>query len=205
MFNCPIPNAAYCDGDSLNTHFIIRCRGVIGHVENCDQSLYRKFPEGISLSPCFQTSAYSGDAACTKNCVIYGSSGNYNGSSSVLSDCVPGATPTSSPAISSTLVTTITYSNTSTSTAPPTHLISPTAYYPPTLITLITAPSASPTPLSNGTTILTNSTSASSATNVPVGPTTTMNVGPVVFKGAATANQACAALAIVGMIFVAFL
>lgn len=227
---CEIPDASYCAGDSLNTNIIIRCNGIYGHPVNCDDNLAYQYPEGVSWSPCYQTSKNSGDATCSKNCIIYGEV------QSIVANCEPSyTTSTTSPTVTSD-TTTITSTSTTTTTTcqntsstEPYHWITPITYNPPTtststssnrynttmpnpitpttIITLTAALSSSQTPINNSmiTTSVTTSGSTS-PTKTPVGPTTT-GPGAVVFTGGASAGakQAGAVIVVMGILVGLFL
>lgn len=77
-FTCVLPNAAYCAGDSLESNIIIRCVDGTGYAGNCNDNLVGEPPLGVSYSPCWQTSKISGNAACSKNGVVYPSDGKNN-------------------------------------------------------------------------------------------------------------------------------
>ncbi|KAK2069631.1 hypothetical protein P8C59_004189 [Phyllachora maydis] len=93
-YTCPIPNAAYCAGDSLKTDIIIRCDSKgNGQPGRCSDNLAGEPPYGDLPADCWQTSVTSGDAACEKNCVVYGASGNANGTFTLPADqCTPSVT-----------------------------------------------------------------------------------------------------------------
>ncbi|ROV98503.1 hypothetical protein VSDG_04328 [Cytospora chrysosperma] len=96
QFTCAEPDQAYCVSDSLQSSIIVRCDdNAIGYPGNCDDNLDGEPPLGLQYSPCWQTSNTTGDAACSKNCVVYGSSGNYNGTFTLPADeCTPTYTAT---------------------------------------------------------------------------------------------------------------
>jgi len=107
VFTCPAdnPNGAFCVDASLQSNIIIRCTNGIGQPGNCNDNLSGEPPTGLSYAPCWETNSTSGDAACSKNCVVYGSSGNYNGTFT-LPDCTPissssSASPTSTSSTAS--------------------------------------------------------------------------------------------------------
>ncbi|PBP25514.1 hypothetical protein BUE80_DR003590 [Diplocarpon rosae] len=95
-FICPAdkPNGAFCAGDSLSTNIIIRCKDGVGQPGNCNDNLAGYFPYGVRSAPCWQSSATSGVAACSKNCVVQGGSGTYNGTLT-LPNCTPIPQPSS--------------------------------------------------------------------------------------------------------------
>jgi len=55
----------------------VRCNGTVGIPSNCNVDLSQRPPVGLSSSPCVQTNATSGDAACSKNGILYPASGAY--------------------------------------------------------------------------------------------------------------------------------
>lgn len=234
-FTCAIADAAYCAGTSLQTNIIIRCTGHVGQPGNCNDNLAGEFPQGVSFSPCWQPSATSGQAACSKNCVVYGGSGNYNGTFT-LPDCVPIATPstssgatltvtssiapsatssaiaTSSPGIS---YTTITISDYTTVTVP---CISGTPIYTPTPVTLTPTSFLTPTgytpgstgsapgPSGNGTIPTTSAGSGPGGSgSATATPVGPTTSAPVTFNGGATVNQAGSIIAAAGLLLAYFL
>ncbi|THV96243.1 hypothetical protein D6D27_02797 [Aureobasidium pullulans] len=70
-YTCALPSGAYCVSASLESNMIIRCNNGIGYASSCDDRLYDKAPLGSSYSPCWQASARSGNAQCSKNGMIY--------------------------------------------------------------------------------------------------------------------------------------
>jgi len=195
----------------LTTNIIIRCIGTVGQPGNCNDNLDGEPPFGLNFAPCWQPSATSGMAACSKNCVVYGGSGNYNGTFT-LPDCTPTTTIVSSVSSSVTASTTasiISYTTIvtqgTTITVPcssGTSITTPSGTAPTTLISTITAPTGgSSIPTGNGT-LPTSTQPGSSATATPVGPTTS---APASFTGAAVANQAVVALAAGGLFMAYFL
>ncbi|KAI9055931.1 hypothetical protein LZ554_000866 [Drepanopeziza brunnea f. sp. 'monogermtubi'] len=104
-FVCPAdkPNGAFCAGDSLGTNIIIRCTDGVGQPGNCNDNLAGYFPFGVRSSLCWQSSATSGIAACSKNCIVQGGSGTLNGTLT-LPGCIPISQSSSS--IESTTVST---------------------------------------------------------------------------------------------------
>ncbi|PBP20384.1 hypothetical protein BUE80_DR008410 [Diplocarpon rosae] len=95
-FICPADNlnGAFCAGDSLSTNIIIRCKDGVGQPGNCNDNLVGYFPYGVRSAPCWQSSATSGIAACSKNCVVQGGSGTFNGTLT-LPNCTPIPQPSS--------------------------------------------------------------------------------------------------------------
>jgi hypothetical protein len=184
-FTCAIPNAAYCAGDSLTTNIIIRCIGTVGQPGNCDDNLDGEPPFGLSSSPCWQPSATSGQAACSKNCIVYGGSGNFNGTFT-LPNCTPSTTVTTASASSSAASFTVP-SSSGTGVGPISTGSGPTG--------------GASISIGNGTTV-TRTAHGGSATATPVGPTTS---GPPIFTGAAVANQAGAVLGVGGLLIAYFL
>ncbi|KAM7201485.1 hypothetical protein V8F33_003309 [Rhypophila sp. PSN 637] len=115
-YTCAKANAAYCAGDSLKTDIIIRCYGTRGQPGRCSDNLAGQPPVGLSTALCHQTSNVEGDAACEKNCVVYGGSGNGKGTFTLPAEiCTPTYTATSSSKATSTPVPT------STSTSSPSY------------------------------------------------------------------------------------
>ncbi|KAK4168901.1 hypothetical protein QBC43DRAFT_330109 [Cladorrhinum sp. PSN259] len=96
QFICPkdAPNGVFCSGTSLETDIIIRCNNGIGQPGRCSNNLVGQPPvgTGIVFARCWAPSANNGTAACEKNCVVYGSSGNFNGTFTL-----PGCQPTWPP------------------------------------------------------------------------------------------------------------
>ncbi|KAH0191161.1 hypothetical protein KCV03_g6428, partial [Aureobasidium melanogenum] len=70
-YTCALPSGAYCVSSSLESNMIIRCSNGIGYASSCDDRLADKTPLGSSYSPCWQASARSGNAQCSKNGIIY--------------------------------------------------------------------------------------------------------------------------------------
>lgn len=93
-FICEQEDAAYCAGDSLGTDIIIRCNGKVGQPGRCTNNLAGQPPLGVQPARCWQSSPTAGDAACEKNCVVYGSSGNHDGTFTLPRNvCTPYYTP----------------------------------------------------------------------------------------------------------------
>ncbi|KAK1771047.1 hypothetical protein QBC33DRAFT_511839 [Phialemonium atrogriseum] len=175
---CLRPNAAFCAGDSLKTDIIIRCdsegRGQAGR---CSDNLAGEPPVGDTPALCWQTDSERGDAACEKNCVVFGSSDNANG------------TFTLPPAI-------CTPSRTANFTALPTKVIGGGG----------TGVTGLPTPSPNRTTVSETSigpvTKIGGATGQPIPPTRTAEASILPTRGSgarAKANTAAGALALVGL------
>ena len=210
QFTCAKPNQAYCAGDSLSTNIIIRCdENAIGHGGNCNDNLAGEPPVGVNFAPCWQTSETSGDAACSKNCVVYGGSGNYNGTFTLPADvCTPTYTATSSGTVAPTSSsyptggeTTLTTLLTQTTTYCPDSSITPTptsTFVPPPLST--GGSSSILPPPGNGTCTSCGggATESGSATRTPVGPTSTGSPTSIPTAGA-VANRVGAGLAAVGL------
>lgn len=195
---CLRPNAAFCAGDSLKTDIIIRCdsegRGQAGRCSDVcclftpiipmtdrtnavRQNLAGEPPVGDTPALCWQTDGERGDAACEKNCVVFGSSGNANG------------TFTLPPAI-------CTPSRTANFTALPTKVIGGGG----------TGVTGLPTPSPNRTTVSETSigpvTKIGGATGQPIPPTRTAEASILPTRGSgarAKANTAAGALALVGL------
>ncbi|KAJ9156355.1 hypothetical protein NKR23_g1296 [Pleurostoma richardsiae] len=220
-YHCAKPNAAYCAGDSLGTNIIIRCNSdSIGQPGNCNDNLDGEPPIGLAFSPCWETSKTSGDAACSKNCIVYGSSGNANGTFTLPSDvCTPTYTATSTSvsstsSVSATSTTVSVPANTTVTTTTPcpesttstfvlpsetitTLLTSTTTYCPPPLST--GASSSILPPPANGT------ITTGSATATPISPTTTTTLPSGIATAGASANKVGGALAAVGLLAAAML
>lgn len=101
---CAKPNAAYCAGSSLGTDIIIRCDSE-GKPQpgRCSDNLAGEPPVGNTPALCWQTDENSGDAACEKNCVVYGGSGNHDGDFTLPADvCTPTFTASQPTATNST-------------------------------------------------------------------------------------------------------
>ncbi|KAK3360182.1 hypothetical protein B0T25DRAFT_565112 [Lasiosphaeria hispida] len=181
-YTCKTPGAAYCAGDSLKTDIIIRCSGTVGQPGRCSNNLAGQEPIGNHPSLCWQSSVTSGDAACEKNCVVYGSSGNFNGTFTLpASVCTPTYTATSSTAEPTT---TITY-------------INPTQpHHDPT--TTVTYVNPTQPPHGGNATVTYLTTTGHTAT--PVGPSGSRTTVTPVPTAGAPSNRAAGALAIVGAV-----
>jgi len=75
-FYCPVVNGTYCAGGSI----IIRCTNGIGYPGNCNDNLAGEPPLGVNPASCFQCSTTAGAAACSKNGIVYPTSGTGLGS-----------------------------------------------------------------------------------------------------------------------------
>ncbi|KAI9742162.1 MAG: hypothetical protein M1818_004062 [Claussenomyces sp. TS43310] len=199
-YTCTKAGAAYCAGDSLKTNIIVRCDGTVGKAGNCDDNLDGYPPIGDNYSPCWQSSSTSGDAACSKNGVVYGSSGNHDGVFT-LSDLVSSA-PTSTRSLT-------TYKPIPTGVNPggPMSSVISTGTNPggPISVPSGTSPGGTisgplPTPSANGTSGVAP-TGTGSATATPHGPSSTAPV----FPGSASLNRASALLAAGGLFAAYFL
>ncbi|OBT86081.1 hypothetical protein VE02_05722 [Pseudogymnoascus sp. 03VT05] len=92
-WTCHVPDAVYCAGDSLKTNIIIRCTGLVGQPGNCNDNLAGEPPVGVQPSLCYAPELHS--AACVKNCIVYGGSGNLDGTFPLPTDvCTPTPEPT---------------------------------------------------------------------------------------------------------------
>lgn len=92
-WTCHVPDAVYCAGDSLKTNIIIRCTGLVGQPGNCNDNLAGQPPLGVGFSLCYAPELHK--AACEKNCIVYGGSGNLNGTFPLPADvCTPTTPPT---------------------------------------------------------------------------------------------------------------
>ncbi|MCJ1302451.1 hypothetical protein MMC08_005254 [Hypocenomyce scalaris] len=98
-YSCAIPGGNYCAGDSLVTNIIIRCVNGVGGAGNCDDNLDGEPPFGLNYAPCYQSSPTAGDAACSKDGIVYGLNGTFpvpgtvNTTSSVASASASPSTP----------------------------------------------------------------------------------------------------------------
>ncbi|PMD44877.1 hypothetical protein L207DRAFT_524322 [Hyaloscypha variabilis F] len=130
---CPAnnPNGTFCAGNSLSTNIIIRCLNGVGGPGNCNDNLDGAPPIGDNPTLCWQTSLTSGDAACSKNCIVYCGSGGCTEGDFTLPNCTPYYTASSSS-----------------STSPSTSTSSSPTYSP-------TSPTTSSTTTSTGTTVIT--------------------------------------------------
>jgi hypothetical protein len=225
QFICPAnnPNGNFCAGDSLTTNIIIRCNNGIGGPGNCDDNLDGEPPVGLNYAPCWQTSNSSGDAACSKNCIVYSSPSftlqnctpSYTASSSTASSTSTASSSSSSSASVSSSTTTSTGTTTYTTGSTTITETFTTTYCPEststssTLSTTYVPPTGtgSTSPPSNGTTTTPGSPgSGSSPTKTPVGPTTTGPSTPG-FTGAASSfsHTVGGTLAGIGLIVAYFL
>ncbi|KAH8651395.1 hypothetical protein BX600DRAFT_516965 [Xylariales sp. PMI_506] len=100
QWHCPIADGAYCASSSLMSSLIVRCTNGVGQLGNCNDNLAGEPPVGVNYAPCWETSITSGDAACSKDCIVYGDSGNANGTFT-LPNCTPTATASKSYSASS--------------------------------------------------------------------------------------------------------
>ncbi|KAB5572634.1 hypothetical protein GE09DRAFT_1217184 [Coniochaeta sp. 2T2.1] len=194
---CAKPNVAYCAGDSMKTDIIIRCNSEMrGQPGRCSDNLAGEPPVGVRPALCYQTDNVKGDAACEKNCIVYGGSGNGAGIFTLpASICTPefSATGTSSGGIATT---------TTTSTSPPpppaTSTTEETTTPPAVVVPTTTAPPAPVYPTGNNGTVITSVPSpVQPSTGPPVVPTTT-GPAPISTAGAAV-NVAGGLLAGLGM------
>ncbi|KFZ10838.1 hypothetical protein V502_07893 [Pseudogymnoascus sp. VKM F-4520 (FW-2644)] len=93
-WTCHVPDAVYCAGDSLKTNIIIRCTGLVGQPGNCNDNLAGEPPVGVQPTLCYAPELHK--AACAKNCIVYGGSGNLDGTFPLPADvCTPTETSTS--------------------------------------------------------------------------------------------------------------
>lgn len=218
QFICPpeAPEGAFCAGTSLSTNIIIRCHKGIGQPGNCNDNLAGYPPMGVQPAQCWQSTETAGDAACSKNCIVYGASGKANGTFT-LPDCTPYYTATSSTVAPTTTPsggnsTTITYTGTTTCTTDGTTTTKTytTTYCPDTeTLSTVTVPSTTPvyptslptgyptgtggqTTPGNGTTPTyggnggNGASSTGSPTATPVGPTSSGTTTP--FEGGAMSS-----------------
>lgn len=202
-FLCPgsYPNGAWCAGNSGETNIIIRCTNGVGQPGNCNDNLAGRPPIGVRFSPCYQPKAEVGDAACSRNCIVYPE----NGSAPFT---IPGCTPTDPVPSSSPNTTTIVdpshppkptnHPNVTTTIVDPSHppVVTTTIVDPsqppvithyPNVTTTIIDPSHPPTtfiPSGTGTVRPPVNGTGTNPTRTPVGPTTTGTTPPQ-FTGAA--------------------
>ncbi|OBT99851.1 hypothetical protein VE01_02241 [Pseudogymnoascus verrucosus] len=180
-WTCHVPDAVYCAGDSLKTNIIIRCTGLVGQPGNCNDNLAGEPPVGVQPTLCYAPQLHS--AACVKNCIVYGGSGNLDGTFPLPKD---PTTTTEEPT-----ATTITH------TAEPTE---PTDEATVT-VTIFTCDNVTPLPPStvvthtNGTGIV---HPTGGDTNTPVGPTST-NIPPI--PNAGGANSASLGMVVLAAAF----
>jgi hypothetical protein len=200
-FTCAVADKAYCAGDSLGTDIIIRCTGTKGQPGRCTdvcaellgretrwltwkQNLAGAPPLGVQPALCYQSSPTAGDAACEKNCVVYGASSSFTLPAAV---CTPYYTATSSIAASTSSTptkptTTTTWSQSASQSATATDECETT-----TMTTSTVHPTYPPPPPHGN-----NST----VTSHPTGTTTP----PPVATGAGAVNNAAGALAALGLV-----
>ncbi|KFY31618.1 hypothetical protein V494_07933, partial [Pseudogymnoascus sp. VKM F-4513 (FW-928)] len=121
-WTCHVPDAVYCAGDSLQTNIIIRCTGLVGQPGNCNDNLAGEPPQGVQPTLCYAPELHK--AACVKDCIVYGGSGNLEGTFPLPADvCTPAETTTSAEPTSTTTAEptdTTTAEPTDTTTAEPT-------------------------------------------------------------------------------------
>jgi hypothetical protein len=202
--NCPAnnPNGNFCAGDSLTTNIIIRCVNGVAGPGNCNDNLDGEPPIGLNPTLCYQSSATAGDAACSKNCIVYGATEftlpncqpyyTASSSSSTASSTSTSSSPTYSPTSPTTTSTTSpTTSSTTTSTG--TTVITTgsttltktfTTTYCPSSSPSATGTGSSPPPPNNGTLPTTSIGGGGQPTNTPSGPSSTVSG----FTGAAAAT-----------------
>jgi len=145
------------------------------------QNLDGEPPVGLFTALCWTSSATAGDAACEKNCVVYGGSGNANGTFTLPTDmCTPTYTATSTT-ISSTTV------------------VSPTStVYPTSSITTVTTSTSSCPPLSTGTGTGGGSGGSGSGNGTYTAPPTKTSGPTTIPTAGASLNRVGGALAILG-------
>ncbi|KFY75391.1 hypothetical protein V499_04623 [Pseudogymnoascus sp. VKM F-103] len=127
-WTCHVPDAVYCAGDSLKTNIIIRCTGLVGQPGNCNDNLAGEPPVGVQPTLCYAPQLHS--AACVKNCIVYGGSGNLDGTFPLPEDvCTPTPEPTATTVTDTAEPTTTDEptATTVTDTAEPTTTDEPTA------------------------------------------------------------------------------
>ncbi|KFY67464.1 hypothetical protein V496_01562, partial [Pseudogymnoascus sp. VKM F-4515 (FW-2607)] len=125
-WTCHVPDAVYCAGDSLKTNIIIRCTGLVGQPGNCNDNLAGEPPVGVQPSLCYAPELHS--AACAKNCIVYGGSGNLEGTFPLPSDvCTPTVPPTTTSEPEPTSTSEPPHTDEPTSTSEPPHTDKPTS------------------------------------------------------------------------------
>ncbi|KAJ9165425.1 hypothetical protein NKR19_g433 [Coniochaeta hoffmannii] len=197
-YTCSKPNVAFCAGDSMKTDIIIRCDSTgQGQPGRCSDNLAGEPPVGVQPALCYQSDATTGDAACEKNCVVYGGSGNGNGTFTLPADqCTPTFTATDTGSGSSTATSTASSSESTSSETTSTETVTECISVCPTdtASTTPAGPTTGPVyPTGNGT-ITTSPTltkPTTLTTGVPVKPTTT---GPSSVPTAGAAANAAGGL-----------
>ena len=183
-YSCAKQDAAYCAGASLGLASLFAALDLLASRGNCDDNLDGEFPVGLSSSECYQTSPTSGDAACAKNCIVYGDTSSFS-----LSGCIPSTTQSSLSTAPPTVAAGSSIS-TAVSSKPSTHS---TTSGSPTVISTSSVsspsnPNTSSTTLASSTSSFTTTSSSSSsaiagssqemATNgAPNGPSTGAKIG----------------------------
>jgi len=201
-FTCDVADMNYCASESLQTDIIIRCSGTVGQPGRCTNNLAGQPPLGVQPARCWQSSPTAGDAACEKNCVVYGVSTTFT---LPASECTPYYTP-----VSSASVATATASDT---TVVPTITASSVTVAPP-LSTGVTGNGTTTAPPTYTTITYTSGTGTAGTiitTTVPVGHNSTVSLPSLpspsqpLPTGAAAANKAAGALAALGAVAAFFL
>jgi len=211
-FICPAsaPNGSFCAGTPFVTNIIIRCKNGVGQPGNCNDNLAGQPPLGVKYSPCVDSEPSQGNAACSKNCVIYPENGS---SPYLIPRCAPIYSTTTStpigtlPPVTSTTIVDPSQTTNATSTViltTTTTILDPSqtshstppiiTSYPNTTITDIFPPYPPTTLVPSGTGIPhppSNGTTTTQPTRTPVGPTTT-STQPPQFTGAADKNSVSA-------------
>ncbi|KAL2018000.1 hypothetical protein VTK56DRAFT_1380 [Thermocarpiscus australiensis] len=200
---CEKPNAAYCSTDSLKTDIIIRCNGTVGQPGRCTDNLIGEPPVGVWSGLCWESSRTSGDAACEKNCVVYGQNGTFT---LPASECTPSYTATATATASASPSASPSATATGSETESPSTL---TQTEQTTLTTTVCPPSETLTTKSfsyrhhNSTLTVSGTISVPTVTKsrTPTGPGatgTSTGVQPPIATGGAGVNRAAGALAVLG-------
>ncbi|KAK4634862.1 hypothetical protein CLAFUW4_01526 [Fulvia fulva] len=74
-FRCPTPNGSFCLGPSLTMPILVSCENNVPNPVNCIQQAASRPPFDNIYAPCWQSSPQAGDAACSKSCTVYPTSG----------------------------------------------------------------------------------------------------------------------------------
>jgi len=223
---CPAsnPNGTFCAGNSLSTNIIIRCVNGVAQPGNCNDNLDGEPPVGLSSTTCWQTSLTSGDAACSKNCIVYCGSGgcakdftlpnctpSFTASTSTASSTSYPTSPTSYPTTPTTSSTTTSTGTTVVTTGSTTKTLTfTTTYCPSSTITSggSTGTGVPPPPPSNGTTTGGsggNGGGSGNPTKTPTGPSSSQSAPGSGFTGAASAMSPMGVVAGAGLVLAYFL
>lgn len=202
-YYCAEPGQAYCAGESLLTDIILRCDSSgIGQPGRCTDNLDGEPPVGLNTALCWQTSNTTGDAACEKNCVVYGGSGNFNGTFTLPTDeCTPYYTASSSMSSSESASSTVVSSSVSTSESSQISITTVTSESSTTVCSTSSVVSVSSLPHNSTITIISGSSTSSTPSKTPVGPTSSSTSAPTTLATAgAAANHVGGALAALGLV-----